>query len=104
MAGPLLLLSLPAFLRLGALLLPQLFWGIHASAAALAVAKAGSVVIAIVKPVIVGQFLAGGDVAQRNDVHPVSFLVGLAVGIAGVIHEHRHPVSVNDHLAVADSK
>src|SRR5271165_1425350 len=89
--------------RLGALLL-QLLGRIHASAAALAAAIARRIVVAVVQPVIVSEFLAGGDIAQRNDVHPVVFLIRLTVGIARMVHEHCHSVSVDDHLTIADSK
>src|SRR5208283_3378514 len=91
---------------MGALPLLQFVRRVHTAATALAAAVAqGSVVfVAIVKPIIVGEFFAGGDVAQRLYKDPVLFLVGLTVGIAGVVHEHGHPMPIDHNLAVTDPK
>ena len=54
----------------------------------------------IVDVVVVGEFLAGGDVAKSNDPDVIVNLVGFAVRLAGVIHERRHAKAIDHRLAV----
>src|SRR5580692_9051092 len=89
---------------LGPGFLLELLRRVHASPAALAAAVTGSIVLAVVEPVIVGEFFAGSDVANAGDEDAVSVLIGLAIGIAGVIDEHRHAVAVDYNFAIADTE
>jgi len=62
------------------------------------VARGGSLVI--VKVVIPHEFLARGDVTDREEPDPALDLVDLAVRIAGMIEVSAEPMAVDDGLAV----
>lgn len=75
----------------------QFLGRVHGLAAAGSAAVAGGLVlVSIVEVVVVGQLLSGRDIANGNDPDASSYLVGFAIGIAGMIDEHGHAVSV-DH-------
>lgn len=60
--------------------------------------------IAIKQAIIVGNFFARGDIANRAYPNvPINF-IRLAVRIAGMIDKHRHAVSVDDLGSIADRK
>src|SRR5579875_1277944 len=82
----------------------QPFGRVHAAPAIAATAVAGRLVLAVVEAVVVGQFFAGGNVANAFDVDAPVLLVGFAVGIAGVIDEHGHAMTVDHHLAIPYAK
>ena len=63
----------------------------HAAVAVLAV------LVGVVQVVLVGQFFAGGDVANGRDEDAAVFiLLGLAVGVAAVVDEHGGAEAVDD--------
>jgi hypothetical protein len=82
----------------------QLRRRVHAATALFAAAVARRLIVTVIEPVVVDEFLACFDVTNGGDVHATADLVGLAVRLAGVVHEHRHAVSVNDDFALADAE
>ena len=60
--------------------------------------------VSVIKVVIVGEFLACGNVANSADKNPPINFIGLAVWIAGVIDEGGDAVSVNYPFAVRESE
>src|SRR5579884_864927 len=80
----------------------DLIFGEHGAAAALQAAVAGRhlVGIAVEKVVVVGKLLAGLDVAQGENPYAIVNLVGLAVGIAGMVHKGRNAKAVNDDVGI----
>src|SRR5579862_560305 len=75
----------------------DLFRGIHGSTAVAGAAVAVLGLIApVVKAVIVRDLGACGNVFDGGDPHPSILLIGLAIGIAAVIDEHRHAMPVDD--------
>src|SRR5258708_39471474 len=80
----------------------QLFLGIHAATAVLGAAVAGSRVVdgAVPQAVVVGELLAGGDVAQRDDPDLVTLAVGLTVRVAGMVDKGGHTVAVDAQAGV----
>src|ERR1019366_88446 len=77
---------------------------VHASAATFAATETGRFVVAIIETIVVGKFFAGSNVANRGDEDAFPFFVGLAVGIARMVHKHRHPVAIDHHLAIANAE
>ena len=69
-----------------------------------AAVAAGFVLIAVVQVVVIGQLFACGDVANRRNPYPAANLFGFAIGIAGVVDEHRGAVAVDDLFAVAQAE
>src|SRR6266496_2347235 len=67
-------------------------------------AMRGIVEVSVIKVVIVGEFLACGDVANGADENPSINFIGFAVWIARVIDEGGNAVAVNDALAVCQSE
>jgi hypothetical protein len=88
----------------GTLFLFQFLGRIHAATATLAAAVAGSFILAVIQPVVVGELLAGLDVANAGDEHSITLFVGLAVGIARVIHKHGYAMAIDHNFAIADAK
>jgi hypothetical protein len=83
----------------------NLFLGIHCAAAVFCAAVAKRLVLAaVVEAVVVGNLLAGDDVAQSRDPDSSVLLDTLAVGIATVIDKHRRAMAVDDDRAVSESK
>jgi hypothetical protein len=64
----------------------------------------GLVLIAIVEAVVVGQLLAGSDVAEGRNPDAAVFLAALAVGLATVVDVHGRAAAFDDGRAVAESK
>ncbi len=61
-------------------------------------------VVAVVEVVLVGELLAGCDVADSGDEDPSADVFALAVWIAGVIDEHRSSEAINDHSVVSTTE
>ena len=60
--------------------------------------------VTIVEAVIVSQLFAGGDVPDGENPDAAIHLVGFAVGIAGVVHEHGGAVTVDDGRPLANAE
>src|SRR5271165_3931345 len=69
---------------------------VHASAAVLAATIARRLVLPVVEPVVVRDFLAGLQITQRLDKDTAVNLIRLAIRIARVVDEHGHAMAVND--------
>src|SRR6185437_14352867 len=83
----------------------QFFGRVHGLAAVGGSAVAGGfIVVAVVEVVVVGEFFAGGDVANGFNPDATSNFVGFAIRVAGVVEEHGHSVAVDDDGAVADAE
>src|ERR1039458_5162898 len=86
---------LRSFLRRGLAQL-DLFFRVHsASATSRSAIADGSIFIAVVKAVVVCDFLAAGDLLDSLDPHAAAFLDGLAVGVATVVDVHRRALAVD---------
>src|SRR6266853_1914069 len=77
---------------------------VQTSPATLRAAQTRSIVLAIKKVVVVSQFLARPNIAQRNDPHLALDLIGFAVRRTGMIHECRNAIPINDFLAAIQTK
>ena len=75
---------------------------IKAAAAALRSAIAGSVIVSVVETVVVGQLFSRFNVAQRNDPHLPSDLIGFAVRFAAMIDERCNAIAIDDALAAVE--
>jgi len=81
------------------------FFGIHAAAAGWGFAIAGAGVVgAVVEAVVVGDFAAGGDVAEGDDEDSAIFFNGFGVAFAAVVDEHGGAEAVDDDPSVTESK
>ena len=84
---------------------PDLLRRVHGAAALLCAAIAdGLIFSAVVKAVIVGDLFAGSDVSDGLNPHAAFGFSGFAVGVATVIDEHRHAVSIDHHRSIPESK
>src|SRR5580692_224513 len=67
--------------------------------AALRPTQTGSILVAVIEVVVVGQFFSSRNIALRDDPHLAPNLISLAVWLTGMIDERGHPVAINDALA-----
>jgi len=71
--------------------------GVHGAAAVVGTAVAGAgVVTAIVEAVVVGDFVACGDVAEGDDPDVAVVFGGFGVAVAAVVDEHGTAEAVDD--------
>src|SRR5712671_7662405 len=77
---------------------------VQTPAAILRSTQTRSVILAVKQVVVVSQFLALHNIAQRNDPHLALDLIGFTVRAAGMIHERRNAIPINDFLATIQTK
>ena len=60
--------------------------------------------VSVIKVVVVGEFLACGNVADGSNENPAIDFIRLAIGIAGMINKGRDAIAINHPLAIGETE